>query len=974
MTTNLMRRKERCGSSSAAASAVLMEGELGVLTDVKKLIVGDDSKAGGYQLTPDNVVAIWPDQASAASPLSIAWWINRANGAAVKLRLPAGTYNVLNDLTIPANIYLEIDHGAVFSVASGKTLTLNCEIGVDVQPLFSGSGTVVENYVRRLHINENLLSHSVHLWHNGKRSEATGAVQDDYGIRHYVIHSDLFEIEPAVVYTLKAFAACRASFVFFNEEKEFLSSLWSVNPAAGFTFTTPAQAAFVGVNSYLRKPDNSGYYKTSKREVGWKHLYKLEKGAIATAFSIAPRDLQDPPHVEPNDPPKNNPEAARQLVSCAESYLGATVWVYGNQFHSDDPNTAEGPPQSSLFETVGGITKARIDCVTLIRLALNGIPYFHSKYFNADFPWRGADYYSWAKYPKWNYFSDFCFWCYENGWSVDPGINYNNLQAGDIIFWGGNPRKETEIEGFYEGFVVGGFRSIDHVAMYTGRWVPDPNRNNELHPQTVEVGQTGDIVKHNFVDRVSDGTTLTSCSVEYIQMIARLPLESPYTEFDSKRSQRNVIYSSYYKPSVSVVGNGQPLKIDIYGRNGALWEIGSIDATNGGDVISPKYIRSKNYTPANYNYKNQAALNAAGFVAVNRHFYDSELQFMPPAQTEGRMYDRYVFKKSDGTNITAADMATFNTLTALQKEGRNTKKNGVYPAGFHSCAHLETVIPNGARLDRHNGKYAYTTDGVTWTELPETDQAKLVALRIGDGENNIYVPNGQHVMLMRQAMGEPFDGRGTGTYIAFGDSIVYGWTSAPEQPRRTNYPYVEAIGRAAGLTAVNKAVNGQGLFKTGSTDPKVAYETLVENMSLIRKADLVTLSWGKNDILYPLGTSTDASSAETICGRWKKCIEYIRLLKASAQIIVVAPIKRADKAWSDVLGSGGWSLDDFEAQISAVAASYNIPFVTWRKCGIVNNIAAHAADNLHPDTYMYKRMAAYIAGQVSQYFLNVWDL
>lgn len=70
--------------------------------------------------------------------------------------------------------------------------------------------------------------------------------------------------------------------------------------------------------------------------------------------------------------------------------------------------------------------------------------------------------------------------------------------------------------------------------------------------------------------------------------------------------------------------------------------------------------------------------------------------------------------------------------------------------GYHSYAHLETVIPSGSYIDRHNGRYAYTSDGLVWTELPEADQAKLVVLRIGDGENNIYIPNGQHVKLTRR--------------------------------------------------------------------------------------------------------------------------------------------------------------------------------------------------------------------------------
>lgn len=749
--TNIVRRTERSGTSAQAASAALMEGELGVLTDLKKLIVGDGSKPGGYDLTPDNIVAVWPDQTNAASPLSLAWWIARANGTAIKLRLPAGTYNVLDDLTIPANIYLDTDKGAVLNIASGKTLTLNCEVGADAQPVFSGAGTAVENYVRRLFVNENLLNHGEHLWHNGKRDEATGVVQDDYGIRHYVIYSDLFAIEPAARYTIKAYASCRASFIFFDSDKEYISSLWTVNPVAGFIFTAPENAAYCAVNSYLPKADGSGYHKTSTRDIGWKHLYKLEKGAVATAFSLGGRDLQGPPRIAPNDRPKNNPEAARQLVSCAESYLHPTRWTYGNKFHSSDPNTAAGPPQSAIFEEVGGETKACIDCSTLMRLALNGIPYFQSKYFNENFLWRGAKYYEWAKYPKWNYFADFCYWCYENGWEIDPGINYGNLQAGDLVFWGGNPAKESAVEGWYDGFVVGGFRSVDHIGMYTGRWAADPNRANELHPQTIEISNLSPVVKNNFLDRVSDGTTVTSCSVEYIQMFARMPLESPYTEYDSAQSGGNTIYSSYYKPSVYAIGNGQPLKIDIYGRNYAVWEVGNISPDSGAEIAATNRIRS-GYVSVGCNFKNTAALTEAGYQNVAFYFYGANGNYLGTVLTNDAKYSRLTFKKTDGSDISVADLAAFNQITAIQKSGRDTITNGKYPPGFHNYAYLATTIPSGARLDRRNGKYAYTTDDITWTELPEADQAKLFSLRIGDGESNIYIPNGQYVKLMRQAM------------------------------------------------------------------------------------------------------------------------------------------------------------------------------------------------------------------------------
>lgn len=741
--TNIVRRRERSGTETQAKSSVLMDAELGVITDVKKLVVGDGNKKGGYTLTPDNVVAVWPDQTDAGSPLSLAWWIKRAGGAETKLRLTAGAYNIQDDLTVPSNIYLDIDKGAVINIASGKTLTLNCEIGADVQPVFSGGGAVTENYIRRLVVNENLISHKRHLWHEGKRDEKTGAILSDPTIRRYVLYSDFFEIKPSVTYTIKAWAdSCFASLLFFSQDKEYISHYWpqQTDEQKGYSFIAPENTAYISINSYLPNKEDPGHYlRTSIRELGWKHLYKLEKGVVATAFSTAYRDLQEPDYIAPDDRPKNNPEAARQLVSCAESYKHPSRWTYSSNLHVNDQNTVEGPPYEDLFETVGGERKARIDCMTIMQLALNGIPYFQSKYFNESFSWRGtaAACYSWGKYAKWNYFADFARWCYHNGWEIHPGINYDNLQAGDLIFWGGNPASPV-----YEDFAIGGFRAITHVGMYTGRWVRDPDRNDELHPQTIEVQMESPVVVNRFVDR----------SVEYIQMFARVPLETAFTEYDSAFNTDNVIYSSYYKPSVYAVGNGKPLKIDIYGRNYAVWTLGGVRAETGLFYETKDRIRS-NYIPYACTYKNKDLLEQNGFVSPAWHFYDADLCWLGTTDPgSSAKYSVITFKKTDGSEITAADLKKFNKMTAVQKTGRDTITNGKYSQGFYTCAHIETIIPSGAYLDRRNGRYAYTEDGLTWTELPESDQAKLNALRIGDGENNVYVPNAQHVKLMRQAM------------------------------------------------------------------------------------------------------------------------------------------------------------------------------------------------------------------------------
>ena len=59
----------------------------------------------------------------------------------VILRVPAGTHNITADLTVPANITLKPERGAVFTIATGKTLTINGGLEAGSYPVFSYSGT-----------------------------------------------------------------------------------------------------------------------------------------------------------------------------------------------------------------------------------------------------------------------------------------------------------------------------------------------------------------------------------------------------------------------------------------------------------------------------------------------------------------------------------------------------------------------------------------------------------------------------------------------------------------------------------------------------------------------------------------------------------------------------------------------------------------------------------------------------------------
>ncbi|KEJ91144.1 hypothetical protein [Synergistes jonesii] len=627
-------------------------------------------------------------------------------------------------------------------------------------------------------VNKNLVRHSQWCWFTGFRN-ASGEVCDapddsSNGYYHrYFLRSEMIPVEGGKGYTLKAWSAvCLCALSFFDETGTFLSKNTSLSQSAlqvGASFTSPSDAAYMEILSWLPMPP-SGYLFTCLEDVGYKHLYKLEEGSSPTAFTPAPEDAQDQYIPKFNTRPKNDPEAARQLVSCAESYIGHG-WKYGNAQTLHDTMTPTGPSVSYLKSD--GVKQ--IDCLTLAMLAVGGIPYFQSKYFCSSFLWRSAKYYEWGLYSQQKFLEGFARWIYENGWEIDPGENYRNLQAGDLVFWGMNYRKTN-----YEKTKTS-FRGIDHVGMFTGRWlrdtVPANGRSDDglLHPQTIEISNTGNIVVNNFLDRVSSESGGSSppagCSVEFIQMFARIPLSSPYTEYDSNAhmNTNNVIYSSHYQPSVVVEGNGKRINIDIYGRNAAIWERGDISA-NGVVETSNQHQLHTNLVPVFCVAKNLERLRELGFIVYHFFWYDADETFISETTAwadsvpEGAAYYRLRYRKINATPWTDEDIALFKKHQAIQPYWRGNAQSGTgtalddgddpsvaqYPQGYHSYAYLETVIPSGSYIGRHNGRYAHTSDGLVWTELPEADQAKLVALRIGDGENNIYIPNGQHVKLTRR--------------------------------------------------------------------------------------------------------------------------------------------------------------------------------------------------------------------------------
>lgn len=82
---------------------------------------------------------IWVGDPNYGSTLQSALSAIGSNSA--MLRIPAGTYNISVDLTVPSNITLKPERGAILSIATTKTLTINGGFEAGPYQVFSCTGT-----------------------------------------------------------------------------------------------------------------------------------------------------------------------------------------------------------------------------------------------------------------------------------------------------------------------------------------------------------------------------------------------------------------------------------------------------------------------------------------------------------------------------------------------------------------------------------------------------------------------------------------------------------------------------------------------------------------------------------------------------------------------------------------------------------------------------------------------------------------
>lgn len=215
-------------------------------------------------------------------------------------------------------------------------------------------------------------------------------------------------------------------------------------------------------------------------------------------------------------------------------------------------------------------------------------------------------------------------------------------------------------------------------------------------------------------------------------------------------------------------------------------------------------------------------------------------------------------------------------------------------------------------------------------------------------------------------------------YIAFGDSLTWGalWRNATPTVVRasegTRIP--DRIANACNCKSyVNYGVGGMGFVVKTLANP----DTILDEMKKhdITNASLITVMGGRNDGTAQLGSRTSVIGDGTICGAIKELIEYVETQNRSCQLVIiqVTPYTSVNKPWT-AMSTAGWTLNDFDAEVSEICKESNVGYVNWRGCSLFNHWSdlSGGGGNYAHMTYEkdYVQMGNFIGGKVSALFKN----
>lgn len=216
-------------------------------------------------------------------------------------------------------------------------------------------------------------------------------------------------------------------------------------------------------------------------------------------------------------------------------------------------------------------------------------------------------------------------------------------------------------------------------------------------------------------------------------------------------------------------------------------------------------------------------------------------------------------------------------------------------------------------------------------------------------------------------------------YVAFGDSLSKGavWGASEGQSAHiTEEQYKIPTRIAIALGAIenydNQAVGGIGYIT------KIDGQNIVDLVKAYDFSDswIMTCMAGPNDYTAHLGTADDSEANDgTICGAILEIIQYMRTNYPKVQIVFIqsTPFGSNPDVWNSKT-TGGWSLNDFEREVSTLCYNFGVGYTGWKGCTYceswkVNNIGWNGSvgpNYSHPIVdYDYFLLGDFIGGRVA---------
>lgn len=135
---------------STTTKGLINRGDFALYDGVNSTVSRVDSTGGTVTNLPIgnavDILQVYGTDYTAKNSTTLANATQKIGSNPAEIIISPGTWAITDNITIPANFSVKIPQGAILSVSSGKTLTINGNISTGLYQIFSGLGSVVTAY------------------------------------------------------------------------------------------------------------------------------------------------------------------------------------------------------------------------------------------------------------------------------------------------------------------------------------------------------------------------------------------------------------------------------------------------------------------------------------------------------------------------------------------------------------------------------------------------------------------------------------------------------------------------------------------------------------------------------------------------------------------------------------------------------------------------------------------------------------